>query len=999
MAARFHLLALFVAGIALSEAPVRAASQVAPLRYDIWSPEYSQLPRSGPIASITQTTSGYLWLGTGQGVIRFDGRNNQIYDPNNTPELRDYSIDQLLRDPVEGLWILTERGSLAFYRSGKVRRVGRAEGMPEQGVAAIATDRAGRLWAVTVTKKLYRYKPGETWEPVDIEGLAANVRIRRIFSDSLDRRWLVAIKDGFATLYLLAGNLAAPIGESIPDSSKFEPSKTRGLLFVSGQKLWRYEVGKRELLTDELPFTDSGSEVTAILESDNGLVWIGSRAQGLMIYSPTQDRVYRPVDLGFEFDNRQIAAIYMDREDHIWIADGSGTVHRVRERILDVFRPGGTGEAYQVRTICEARDGAMWFGTDGGGLYRLQDGGSVRFGIESGLFGEKIQSVCEDADGTLWAAVSKEGIFRESNGEFTRVNIGGSRDVRALFLDADNVLWAGTYDQGLFRREGDKFVPVKIAREDGAFEEQSVTCLARDRDGALWVGTHGGGLKRVDKDGIRHFYRQDGDAESLPINYIFALHTDEEGNLWVGTSKGLSRFDGDRFRSVPLADGLGNTPVYQIFEDGHGRLWLVTDRGILRIEKPVLEGFFEGTLDSVRCAVFDETDGMKDIPSNTGSQPMGLQSRDGRLWIPTGGWVAILDPLNMKQNDRTPIVVIEEFSADDVPHDVSEPIVVLPGADEFTIGFTGISFADPHRVTYSYRLEGYDSDWIVRRGAPRVIYRDLPPGEFTFHLRAANKDGVWTPRGKSISFKILPPFWRTKVFLFLMICAAFLCVRYISLKKIRARLKYVLRQRALESERVRIAKDMHDDLGANLTQISLMGELLRRNPGDPAEVEKTAGRIAERSRLVSIKLDEIVWAVNPKNDTVDKLASYLVHFAEEFLEPAEIACRLDVPARLPDWAIDSEMRHNVFMTVKESMNNAVKHSAATEIWLRISCDESRLRISVEDNGKGFDPDSSVDEGSDGLGNMRQRVEENGGEFEICSQPGKGTKIASVFKLN
>lgn len=1000
MAARHHLLVWIVAGIALWATRADGATQAAPPRYDIWSPEYSKLPRSGPIASVTQTSSGYLWLGSERGVIRFDGRRNQIFDPEKTPELRGYSISQLARDPIEGLWILTERGSLAFYKDGKFRRVGESEGMPEQGILTVCPDLAGGLLAVTVGKGLYRYKAGEASSPTNIEGLAPNAFVRRIFSDSQGRKWLVAVAQEWATLCSLEANLAVPIGEPIPASSKFEPSPTGGILFVSGDELWRYDGERSALLTDQLPLADSGSEVTAIQESDNGLIWIGSRTEGLMVYSPHLDQVYRSVDLGFEFENRHVTAICVDREDHIWVADGSGTVHRIRERILESVRPGGGAGDSVVRTICQARDGAMWVGTDGGGLYRGKDGEYTRFGIEHGLPGEEIQSVREDADGVLWVAVSKKGLFRGEKGRFSHVSIGGSEDVRALYLDPDNVLWAGTYDNGLFRREGNAFVPVKIAQKDGAFEEQSVICMTQDRTGALWVGTHGGGLKKVGKDGVeRHYFRRQGDEKSLPINYIFALHADDEGYLWVGTSKGLSRFDGESFRSVPLADGLGDTPVFQIYEDGLGRLWLVSDTGVLRIEKPALEGFFEGALDSVRYAVFDQTDGMRDIPSNGGSQPMACQTRSGKLWIPTGSWVAVLDPLNMKQNPRTPIVVIEEISVDNVRRDISEPIVILPGADEIAIGFTAISFADPHRVTYSYRLEGVDSDWIVRRGVPMATYRDLPPGEFTFHLKAANKDGVWTPKGKTLSFTVLPPFWRTNVFMAFVVVAAILSVRYISLKKIRARLKFALRERALESERVRIAKDMHDDLGANLTQISLMGELLRRNPDDPKEVEKTAGRISERSRQVSLKLDEIVWAVNPKNDTADKLASYLVHFAEEFLEPAGIACRLDVPARLPDFAIDSELRHNVFLTVKEAMNNAVKHSGATEIWLRISCDQTRIRITVEDNGKGFDPGKATSEGSDGLANMRKRVEDQGGEFEIVSQPGNGASIACAFNLS
>jgi len=991
------LFVLIVAGVALLTTKAFGAPSNASLvpRFEIWTPPSIRLHRSDAISSITQTRDGYLWLGTTRGVIRFDGRTSRIFNPDTEPAIRDYSIAQLIRDPLEGLWILTGRGSLAFYNQGTMRSIGRAEGMPEAGGAAALADSDGLL-LITTDNRLHHFRTNGV-TTTSIQGVSPDAQISRIFEDANDQRWLIATESGWGSLLSLNGDRAVPTSLTVPDSARIEPAESGGLLVVSGSVLSRFEANELTPLTEELPFTDSGSEINAIVEDSSGLIWIGSRSRGLIIYSPVRDKVWRPEDLGFSLPQRNVSAIHRDRENHIWVSDGAGQLHRIRRRTIESVRP-PQSSGFIVRSICEGRDGSMWVGTDGGGLHRFHNGASKRFGIENGLQGEEIQSVCEDAAGVLWVSVKRNGLFREINGRFRRERGVPSTDITALHPDPDGPLWIGSNDRGLFVRRGKQFEAIDITHPDGSFEERSVSCIERDESGALWIGTNGGGLKRVRDQETSHFRHDSSNPTGLPNNYIFALHAAEGGRLWIGTSKGLSLFDGESFRPIKMADGLATSHVFEIFEDALGRLWLASDDGILRIDSSVLEAYLEGGRDEVRCAVFDETDGLRDRPSNVRSHPSACQTSDNKIWIPTGEWATIISPLQMAENPRAPVVVIEEFRVDDEVYDIAEPIVVPPGGKELSIRYAGISFADPHRVTFSHRLEGEDPDWVDRRGIGLATYRDLKPGRYTFQLRAANKDGVWTPGAKTLAFELLPPFWLTNWFLALSVALIFLFVRYLSLKNVRARLRYLIRERALESERARIAKDMHDDLGANLTQIGLMSELMRRNPDNRAEVEKNAERIAERSRQVSLKLDEIVWAVNPKNDSLDKLANYLVHFAEEFLETTDIRLRLDVPPKLPEWKIDSELRHNIFMIVKEAMNNAVKYSKADEIEMHVSIDRRDLKIAVTDNGRGFDPDAPGSAGSDGLANMRKRVEDHNGSLELESDARRGTSITVVFRL-
>ncbi len=999
MAARIHLPALVLAGVVLATISPQGAPPSAPQlpRFDIWSPPYLRLHSSDAISSLTQTREGYLWIGTARGVIRIDGRSSRIYNPDKEPALRGYSIAQLVRDPIRGLWIRTDRGSLSFYRDGSIQSVGQARGMPELGVTSMTVAKDG-FRAITTGNRLFHLREDGVVS-AEIRGLAPDAQARRLIQDSDERLWLTAPVEGHSALYALKDSAAVPTGVALPDNALIEPSLSGGLLIASGTALTRYDGSTSMTLTDDLPFDKAETEITAILDDQkHGLVWIGSRTQGLVAWSRPGSMALRPRDLGFSLETPSITALFQDREYHVWVSDGSGHLHRIRERTIETLRPGASSAHSLVRSVCEGRDGSMWIGTEGGGLFRTRDGRSEPFGAAHGLPGKEVSAVCEDQDGTLWAAVENKGLFRLVGGRFRKLKGFPSSAVTALYLAPSGTLWVGTRDRGLFREDKGAVLPVEIASRDGSFEERSVSRIVADRDGALWIGTSGGGLKRLEGDTVAHFQHGENPVTSPPNNYIFALHADADGDLWIGTPRGLTRYNGESFQDVKLAETAAEPQVFDIFEDGQRRLWLASDTGLLRLERPFIESYFDGGTPVVRHAVFDETDGMKDLPSNARSQPAGWQTKSGKLWIPTGGQIAVLDPLRMARNLRAPAVVIEEFRADETVYDLSAPIIVPPGAKEFTIRYTGISFADPHRVTFRRWLDGKDPDWVERSGVGLATYQDLRPGRYTFHLKAANKDGVWTPGAQTLEFVLLPPFWLTSWFLTLCVVAVILLVRYVSLKKVRARLGYLLRERALENERARIAKDMHDDLGANLTQISLMSELLRRNPENPDDVTRNAERIGERSRQVSQKLDEIVWALNPRNDSLDKLASYLVHFTEEFLEPVEIRYRLDVPARLPDREVDSELRHNIFMTLKEALNNAVKYSDARAITLRIAFKEPELRFSVEDDGKGFNPADAGGAGSDGLANMRRRVEDHNGRFEISSAPGEGTQVTCVFPL-
>ena len=276
-----------------------------------------------------------------------------------------------------------------------------------------------------------------------------------------------------------------------------------------------------------------------------------------------------------------------------------------------------------------------------------------------------------------------------------------------------------------------------------------------------------------------------------------------------------------------------------------------------------------------------------------------------------------------------------------------------------------------------------------------MAYQRLDKGKYSFAVTACNSDGDWNKTAAEIRLEVAPFFWRTWWFQLAVVAAFTLCiiaiVRYVSFRRLRAQLRVLEQQAALQRERTRIAKDIHDDLGANLTQIAFLGELANQDREEPNAVAERIRNISATARQAVKSLDEIVWAVNPRNDTLAHLLDYAGQFAVDYLRPVGIRCRLDFPEEIPARELSTDLRHNLFLSVKEALHNIFKHANATEVWLRVTADVRALEIVIEDNGRGFEntPDDAL---ADGLRNMRQRMAEIGGSFRVESRPGSGTKI-------
>jgi signal transduction histidine kinase len=335
----------------------------------------------------------------------------------------------------------------------------------------------------------------------------------------------------------------------------------------------------------------------------------------------------------------------------------------------------------------------------------------------------------------------------------------------------------------------------------------------------------------------------------------------------------------------------------------------------------------------------------------------------------------------------------------------SAPLKIPPGRHRFEFQYTGLSFVAPEKVRFKCRLEGFDNDWSETDTKRLATYNYLPPGAYSFCVIACNNDGVWNETGARIAFNVLPYFWQTPLFrwmaLIFLIAASGGLAWFDTRRRMRHKLERVERQRDIERERTRIARDIHDDLGAHLTRITMLSESARSDLLEPERAANGLSRIYETARELTRSMDEIVWAVNPRHDTLESLGSYLEKFAQDLLTTAGIRCRLDLPVQFPDWYLTSEMRHNLFLACKEGLHNVIKHSGATEASIRMVVEEKYFELVIEDNGRGFNPaatdkkpagTSGRHASGNGLENMHRRLSSIGGACTLHSAPGQGTKV-------
>ncbi len=986
---RFWIIAVLVACRFLSPQASLLAAGDAPLNY--WADGLNEnmgLPQN-TVTAVLQSKTGYLWLGTPRGLVRYDGVRLRTFDSQNVPELRDQhdQITCLAEDQSGVLWAGTKQGGVLRIEDGRFGVLGSAHGLPDLGVTCMCVDAEGHLWVGTDSGGVFQYRDGDftsypvfrDWQGQYPRALVAGGRGRVWVATS---RQFGVIQDG--ELRILAD---APTQRA--DTVHIAASGNGGLWVTFDGRLLKYDdEGRLEKdIGRFLPPGQAGVRVTALMEDSRQQVWIATYGRGMFCRTTG---AFRPVEN--DRGERQVLALREDREGNIWVGVRGAQfgLLRLKERFIEVVDTTRGLRAPVVTSVHPARSGGLWVGTDGGGLHNLSQEGVKHVPLDGG--GDRVWAVLEDSRTNLWVG-TENGLYRMGEGVLT--NFGPatqSFSIRALHEDSNGFIWAGTADAGVCRISADSFR--QFTEQDG-LANNDVRAVQEDASGHIWIATSQGVCML--SNGVFHVTTS---TNGLPSDLVRTLYLDRDGQLWVGTGRGLAVLVDGRWNHFNSRTGrLPDDTISQIIEDTRGNLWIGSNKGVFRLKTWELLGYVRGRAQTLSKVLYGASDGLKTPECNGGFQPSVAMTSDGHLYFPTLDGLAEIDLARVRQNDRVPGVVIESLIVDDKPVQLDGPIRLPPGGGRYEIAYTGFNYSAPRLIRFRYKLEGFDADWVDGGSGRLAVYHLLPPGSYKFRLIAGIEDSTsWNEIGKSLEFVILPPFWRTWWFaalIGLLITATALSVyRFITVLQLRRRLRELERQQALERERSRIAKDVHDDLGARLTQIGIIGELIRRDAAKPATAE-LAEKLTRATREVSESVDEIVWAVNPSNDTLDRLVPYLLNYAEEFLEPTTIRYRLNAPDVIPPLPVKSDARHNIFLVLKETLNNAVKHARASELQVNILCEASTLTVEVRDNGLGFEISQARPLGN-GLTNMRKRMEEIGGSWTITTAPGKGT--TTLIKL-
>lgn len=947
----------------------------AQYRFESWTTD-NGLPQNS-IRSIIQTRDGYLWLATFDGLVRFDGVQFKVFNKSNTKGLSTNRFTALYEDKDGTLLVGTNDGGLTRYRDGVFTSSTVADGVPEGPVLFFVPDLKGELLIGIGYGRFYMREgkfisaPPEYLDPL----LKQNYLAPSGSQWTIEANEARQINDGRMTRYRI----------KLKDTFYSWPFED------SDGNLWLSEVSAMHRLRDGQVTRYSQKDgvpprgaLRPYCEDDEGGVWFAA-----------DEAVARFKDGKFSvYGNRELAGLstnclFKDREGTIWIGT-SGGLYRLTKQFITGLSTGNGLLHREVYPILQARNGDIWVGSIVG-LSRFRNG--VFHNIPLPVPINYVQALSEDSTERLWIGIIG-GLLRYENGRLEHLShlVGGAgATVCTILTDRNGDVWVGS-DKGLYRFKEDRVVAHYTTKEGLPLDD--VRVIYEDRKGTLWIGTSGS-LTRFEDGKFISYPMPEGAARS----HIRCIYEDADGTFWIGTyDDGLSRFRDGRFVHYTMDQGLFDNGVFHISEDHHGRFWISCNRGIYRVSRQALNDFADGKISRVNSVAYGKRDGMLNIECNGGREPAGIVARDGKFWFPTQEGIAVVDPEAVHINPEPPPVLIESITLERNPIDFQNGITIQPGQRGLEISYTGLSFIKADQTKFKYKLEGLDGDWIDA-GTRRVAYFPyLPPGSYTFHVIAANSDGVWNMTGARVNVLVRAPFWRRWWFWLLcsitVISVASIAItsRLVQLKRKQLEREGFSRRliESQEAERKRLAGELHDSLGQillivkNWTLIGL-NSLAEDNPAREHLTE-----ISGNASLAIEEVREISRNLRPRHLEMIGLTSTIEQMVRQISSSTDIEFITETDNI--DGLLSRESEINLYRVLQECLNNVLKHSTATKAWLSIKRTPDGAQIICRDNGKGFDPQIISTTSGLGLIGMAERVRMLDGKYTMESGPGKGVTI-------
>ncbi|MBX2990419.1 MAG: hypothetical protein KF749_04525 [Bacteroidetes bacterium] len=1013
------------------------------------------------INSIYQDRSGFIWFGTQDGLNRYDGHTFKTYrhEPGNANSLSNNYIWAIHEDHQRILWIGSFGGGLTRFDPATevftnfTHDAKNPQSLSNNNVFAIAEYPEGTLWLCTDDGlNKFDTRTGATSRYLNKTDNSTAARHTSAVAIQPPEHVWASLSNILFRLNIATGT--ADTFRTAPATSTVMGFITQ-LTFRNDKLRIMCEAGMIEYnvptntssFVDRKEIADGTLSLRRVLHDPNGYVWFGTN-NGLVLCDSSYNTL---VHATHESDNKHsltnsfVLSLFQSREGIVWVGtrDGLNRLDAVKGNFQTLRRKTNSSNTLSHRTVRRAIEdarGILWIGTvDGLDAYDRSRNSFTSFKHEPSntntISSSYILHLYEDSKQNIWVSTRGGGLNRLSfpNGDLTRVVVrrfpgGGaqgllSASVYCVLEDRSGTMWVGTQGHGLAKyvAEQEKFIHFSSASDGTGPSHSYVYCMLEDRFGNFWIGTPTGGLNLFDRESGRFIYFRNhpDNPHSLSNNIVLSLHEAANGSLWVGTSGGLNKLtiplrphlfrhfqDSAGFETDSLFvvygrhHGLPNEVIYGILEDGKGQLWLSTNRGL---------AVFDPRLTNPVIKLYDASDG---LAGNEFNQASYFKNARGEMFFGGTDGLTYFHPDSIRGNTYVPPVVFTEFRLFNKPVSVSakSPLrqaihrtdVLELSYDDYvaSFDFAALSFVNPEKNKYSYKLEGFDKEWSPASTQHSATYTNLSPGDYVLRVKASNSDGVWNEEGASLRLSIAPPLWLRWyayiAYVGMFVAGVMMFVRY-RVRSARREMETetkIERAKLQEREDVRrqSSADFHDEAGHKLTKITLFTELARGEAVNNSSLKEYLGRIEEQTKELSAGMRDFIWVLDPVKDSLFETVSRLKDFGNAMFGYTETSFAVhglrDIMSAIP---LSMESRRALMLIFKEAMNNCMKYARAKNVVLEVRLDNDMLELSLRDDGAGFD--CSKASGGYGMTTMRDRARKLGAEFTVTSSPGEGTTIS------